>query len=100
MTTGAVATSGLQTRLWRTEDGFAHHVIDPGRGTPAWTGVIQASAVASTALEAETLAKTALLRGPDAGATVLARHGGALILDDGSLVLAGRLATTPTRATA
>ena len=64
VTTGAVATSGLQTRVWHTEDGFAHHLIDPARGTPAWTGVIQASALAPTALEAETLAKTALLRGP------------------------------------
>jgi thiamine biosynthesis lipoprotein len=93
VTTGAVATSGLQTRVWRTEDGFAHHLIDPARGAPAWTGVIQASALAPTALEAETLAKTALLRGPDAGAELLSRHGGALILDDGRLLLAGGLAT-------
>ena len=100
LATGAVATSGLQTRLWRTERGFAHHLIDPGRGTPAWTGVIQATALAPTALEAEALAKTALLRGPLAGRDLLARHGGALVLDDGSLVLAGGLAATPTRAAA
>jgi len=100
LTTGAVATSGLQTRLWRTERGFAHHLIDPGRGTPAWTGVIQATALASTALEAETLAKTALLRGPHAGRDLLACHGGAMVLDDGSLVLAGGLAVTSTRAPA
>jgi FAD:protein FMN transferase len=100
VTTGAVATSGLQTRVWRTERGFAHHLIDPARGTPAWTGVIQATALAATALEAETLAKTALLRGPRAGRDVLARHGGALILDDGSLVLAGDLAATPNRVAA
>lgn len=100
VTTGAVATSGLQTRLWRTEHGFAHHLIDPGRGAPAWTGVIQATALASTALEAETLAKTALLRGPHRGRDLLARHGGALVLDDGSLVLAGGLAVASTRAAA
>ena len=99
VTTGAVATSGLQTRVWRTEDGFAHHLIDAARGAPAWTGVIQASALAPTALEAEMLAKTALLRGPDAGAELLTRHGGALILDDGRLLLAGGLATA-TRAAA
>ena len=63
---GAVATSGLRTRIWRTAGGYAHHLIDPARGKPAWTGVIQATALAPTALEAETLAKTALLRGPDA----------------------------------
>jgi thiamine biosynthesis lipoprotein len=100
VTSGAVATSGLRTRLWRTKHGFAHHLIDPARGTPAWTGVIQATAVAPTALEAETLAKTALLRGPDSGRDLLARQGGALILDDGRLVLAGGLAATSTRAAA
>ena len=96
----AVATSGLQTRLWRTEHGFAHHLIDPARGTPAWTGVVQATALAPTGLEAETLAKTALLLGPHAGRELLGRHGGALVLDDGSLVLAGGLAATSTRAAA
>jgi len=55
VTTGAVATSGLQTRVWRTDHGFAHHIIDPARGTPAWTGVIQATALAPTGLEAEML---------------------------------------------
>lgn len=100
VTSGAVATSGLHTRVWRTDRGFAHHLIDPARGTPAWTGVIQATALAPTALEAETLAKSALLRGPQAGRDLLARHGGALILDHGRLLLAGGLATTPDRAAA
>ena len=35
---GAVATSGIKTRLWRTESGFAHHLLDPSTGRPAWTG--------------------------------------------------------------
>jgi FAD:protein FMN transferase len=86
---GAVATSGVRTRLWATADGYAHHLIDPARGEPAWTGVIQATALAPTALVAETLAKTALLRGSRGGRELLARHGGALILDDGELVIAG-----------
>jgi FAD:protein FMN transferase len=93
---GAVATSGLGTRIWRDEHGFAHHLIDPVRGTPAWTGVIQATALAPTALEAETLAKTAVLRGPLGGRDVLARHGGALVLDDGELVFAGDREPAPT----
>ena len=46
------------------------------------------------------LAKTALLSGPHAGRDLLTRHGGALVLDDGSLVLAGGLAATATRAAA
>ena len=88
---GAIATSGLRTRVWRTAGGYAHHLIDPARGTPAWTGVIQASALAPTALEAETIAKAALLLGPDRGHALLARRGGALVLDDGELLLAGDL---------
>jgi thiamine biosynthesis lipoprotein len=74
--------------VWHTGQGFAHHLIDPERGTPAWTGVVQATAQAPTALAAETLAKTALLLGPEGGRAVLGRYGGALILDDGRLVLA------------
>jgi len=91
VTAGAIATSGLRTRVWRGDGGLAHHLIDPARGTPAWTGVIQATALAPTALEAETLAKTALLCGPLAGRDVLTPRGGALILDDGTLLLAGCL---------
>lgn len=88
---GAVATSGLGTRIWRTESGFAHHLLDPATGRPAWTGVIQATAVAATGVEAETLAKTALLLGPARGLRVLEPAGGALVLDDGHLLVAGPL---------
>ena len=95
VTAGAVATSGLRTRVWRAGDGFAHHLIDPARGVPAWTGVIQATALAPTALEAETLAKIALLSGPLAGRAALERYGGALILDSGKLILIGELDTRP-----
>ena len=44
-------------------------------------------ALAPTAVEAETLAKTALLSGPQTGRRLLERHGGALILDGGALIL-------------
>lgn len=91
LTAGAVATSGLDSRLWRTETGFAHHLLDPSTGHPAWTGVIQATALARTALEAETLAKTALLAGPLAGRRLLARQGGVLTLDNGRVITAGPL---------
>jgi thiamine biosynthesis lipoprotein len=66
---------------------------------PAWTGVIQATALAPTALEAETLAKMALLSGPLAGRAALERYGGALILDSGKLILVGELDTHPGYAT-
>jgi len=64
---------------------------NPGTGTPAWTGVAQATALAPTAVEAEALAKTALLLGPAEGAARLRAHGGLLVLDDGRIVAAGAL---------
>jgi FAD:protein FMN transferase len=89
---GAVATSGIKTRLWRTGDGFAHHLLDPSTGEPAWTGVIQATSLGATAVEAETLAKMAFLAGPDGAAGVLAQHGGLIVTDDGSVERFGPLA--------
>jgi thiamine biosynthesis lipoprotein len=88
---GAVATSGIKTRLWRTDDGFAHHLLDPSTGKPAWTGVIQATSLGSTALEAETLAKMAFLSGPDGAREALAEHGGLIVLDDGSVEAIGTI---------
>jgi thiamine biosynthesis lipoprotein len=82
---GAVATSGVTRRSWRDTTGAVkHHILDPFSGQPAWTGVLQATALAPTALQAETLAKAALLAGPDRGRGVLEEHGGVLVLDDGS----------------
>ena len=89
ITVGAVATSGLRTRVWRTGAGFSHHLIDPSTGVPAWTGVAQATALAPTALEAETLAKAALLAGPIEGRRVLERGGGVRVLYVGEVVVAG-----------
>lgn len=89
---GAIATSGLGTRIWQTADGgYAHHLIDPATGRPAWTGLIQATAIAPSALEAETLSKAALLSGPEAARQILAPYGGALIDDGGELELIGVL---------
>jgi thiamine biosynthesis lipoprotein len=83
---GAVATSGIDTRLWRAPDGTPkHHLIDPSTGEPAWTGLISVTALAPTALEAEALAKAALLSGPSAAQKWLKRHGGLLITDDGDV---------------
>ncbi len=84
---GGVATSGIDARLWEGQDGdFAHHLIDPATGAPAWTGLVAATALAPSALEAEALAKAALLSGPDAGRRLLrARHGGVLVHDDGAV---------------
>lgn len=80
ISSGAVATSGVGNRLWIGEDGgYAHHLIDPFTGRPAWTGLTAVTAVGPTALEAETTAKTALLSGADTARQVLSEHGGAFV---------------------
>ena len=81
---GGVATSGIGRRSWWAPDGSpAHHLIDPARGVPAFTGVVQATALAPTAFEAEVRAKAAVLAGPEAAASHLP-HGGVIVFDDGS----------------
>ena len=81
-----MATSGIDTRLWNAPDGTPrHHLLDPSTGAPAWTGLISVTALAPTALEAEALAKAALLSGPHGAAKWLKRHGGLLITDDGDV---------------
>ncbi len=81
---GAVATSGIDRRTWAGPDGTqVHHLIDPSTGTPAWTGLVGATALAPRALEADVLAKAAVLSGPVGAREVLRRHGGFLFGDDG-----------------
>lgn len=63
---GAVATSGITRRSWRgPELRLAHQILDPASGRPAFTGIVQATALAPTALLAEVFAKSALLAGPE-----------------------------------
>jgi len=89
---GGVATSGLNVRVWRDPRGrFAHHLLDPASGLPAWTGLIGATALAPSALEAETLSKMALLLGPLGARRVLAEHGGLIVHDDGDVEEIGPL---------
>jgi len=87
---GGVATSGLNVRIWKRPDGtFAHHLIDPSSGEPVWSGLIGVTALAPSALEAETLAKLALLTGPAGARRALADHGGVVVHDDGDVELIG-----------
>jgi FAD:protein FMN transferase len=95
---GGVATSGLNVRIWRRAGGFAHHLLDPSSGLPAWTGLVGATALGGTALEAETLSKMALLSGPDGARRVLAPLGGVIVHDDGAVEAIGAIADQwPTR---
>jgi thiamine biosynthesis lipoprotein len=85
LTAGAVATSGIGRRSWIDADGRpTHHLLDAATGRPAFTGIVQVTAIAPSGVEAEILAKTALLRGP-ATAVATLRHGGTVVYDDGRL---------------
>jgi thiamine biosynthesis lipoprotein len=69
---------------WRARIGVAaHHLLDPATGRPAFTGVVQATATASTALKAGVRATAAVLSGPE-GAAAWLPHGGVVVLDDGN----------------
>lgn len=93
---GAVATSGLRSRIWRAPDGgVRHHLLDPSTGGPAFTGLVAVTALAPSTVEAEALAKAALLAGPAGARSVLARHGGITVADDGAVERIGRLAPPP-----
>lgn len=81
---GGVATSGLTRRAWPGVGGtWAHHLLDPATGEPCWSGLLAATAVAGSALEAEVLAKMAFLRGPAGARRLLRRRGGVIVREDG-----------------
>ena len=81
---GCVATSGIARRSWLDRQGRpSHHLLDAASGRPAFTGVVQATALAPSAVEAEICAKAALLAGPRAAGSYLP-HGGLIVHEDGS----------------
>ncbi len=76
---GALATSSVTSRSWGPG---LHHVIDPRTGSPAQTGVLQATVWAPTCTAAETGSKWALLDDERA----LARVPAVIVRDDGTIV--------------
>lgn len=101
VTQGGIATSGLNVRIWRRADGgFAHHLLDPSTSAPVWSGLVGATALGGSALEAETLSKMALLLGAEGARTLLAERGGVIIHDDGGAELIGPVRGSITATTA
>jgi FAD:protein FMN transferase len=79
---GGVATSGIGKRSWFDADGHvAHHLLDPSTGRPVYSGIVQVTALAPSAVEAEVRAKAAILSGPGAAHAWLP-HGGVVVYDD------------------
>lgn len=85
-----VATSGTSVHRWNHADGrTAHHLIDRRTGQPAETDVVQATIVATTAREAEMLAKSAVILGAERALPFLFRsaaQAAILLLESGELV--------------
>lgn len=67
---GAAAMSGRWRRRW----GAVPHLIDPRTGRPARTDLEEVEVLARTGVEAEVLAKTALLLGSERARAFLAAH--------------------------
>ena len=88
LTDGAVVTSTRLLRSWERGGQPQHHLIDPGTGRPAWTGVAAVVVRDRTAARAEAFAKGALVAGPCAGLELLdgARLEAWLHLDDHTVV--------------
>jgi thiamine biosynthesis lipoprotein len=64
------ATSSVRRRRW----GEQHHLIDPRTGLPARTGLEEVSVVTPSGVEAEVVAKAALLIGPELAPAYCASH--------------------------
>src|SRR5262249_22137251 len=68
---GAIATSTIAKRRWKTADGRElHHLIDPRTGEPAATDFRSVTVIANEAMVAEIDAKVVLITG-DASHTAL-----------------------------
>ncbi len=67
---------------------WSHHIIDPRTGKPSQSGVVSATVWAQTAARAETIAKAALILGPQEGMKLFEGHGvqGLMVLDDGNVL--------------
>ncbi|HEX4680398.1 MAG TPA: FAD:protein FMN transferase [Gaiellaceae bacterium] len=87
ITTGGLATSSTSVRRWQTEQGEAHHILDPRSGRPAVTPWRSVTVAAATCLDANVAATTALVRGAEAvDGLAAARLPSRLVRRDGSVV--------------
>ena len=89
-----VATSSTDRRRWMQGDSMRHHIIDPHTGMSAESDVVSATIVAPTAVEAETAAKSVLIRGSEDGLAWLEAHpalAGLIMLENGSILYSQRI---------
>lgn len=75
LASGAVVTTSSRRRRWRGPTGWRHHLLDPFDGHPANRGLDSVSVIASTAADAETVAKHAFVAGRHLAAEIIIRSG-------------------------
>jgi thiamine biosynthesis lipoprotein len=77
----ALATSTTAARRWLRGGTLQHHIIDPRTGAPAESDAVSVTVLAASAVEAEVLAKAALVLGHGAGRALLeAQHAAGLFV--------------------
>ncbi len=89
-----VATSATDRRRWVQGGILRHHIINPRTGLPASSDVISATVIAPTAIDAESAAKSALIRGSKAGLAWVEDDpelAALLILEDGQILYSQRM---------
>jgi thiamine biosynthesis lipoprotein len=80
---GAVATSTTARRRWTQGGRARHHLIDPRTGEPVATSLVAVTAVCPEAIDADVLAKVALIADRELAIEMLnARGVPALLVDD------------------
>jgi thiamine biosynthesis lipoprotein len=70
---GAIATSGNYRNFFDTDGGRYSHIIDPRSGEPVRHGLLSATVIAPTAMQADALSTALMVLGPDDG-WALAEH--------------------------
>jgi thiamine biosynthesis lipoprotein len=87
---GGLATSSTTVRRWRTNEGIAHHLVDPRTGRPAAEVWRTASVGAGSCVDANTASTAAIVLGEDASAWLEGRGLAArLVRPDGRVTLTG-----------
>ncbi len=66
VTAGGLATSGTAVRRWRTDEGDAHHILDPRSGRPALTPWRTVTVAAASCVDANIAATSAVVLGEPA----------------------------------
>ncbi|WP_308636808.1 FAD:protein FMN transferase [Paenibacillus silvisoli] len=74
LTAGASATSSTLGRLWQTNAGTMHHLIDPATMAPSSSDIVQCTTAGSDPVACEIWAKTLCILGSEAGLSLLSRR--------------------------